>query len=47
MDRKCVEFVAKFHTFIDAHDLAEQLSTILASHASGIPSEWMNTDFSR
>jgi hypothetical protein len=38
MDRKCVEFVAKFHTFNEAHDLEEQLSTILASQASGIPS---------
>jgi hypothetical protein len=37
MDRKCLEFVAKFHTFNEAHDLEDQLSTILASQASGIP----------
>lgn len=34
--RKCAEFVTRFGTFNDPHDLENQLETVLCSNSSGI-----------
>ena len=36
--RKCEEFVTRFETFNDPHDLENQLETVLNSNASGASS---------